>query len=198
MISSGDRRLSSAGTETRGVFLHEPGIKRQPVSSLAPTGRVARYPHTDGFAEREVASPRRRPAANRDDNLSGDRPPEREIADLATTQPRHFDASRRRTGFHLWTPPSRQGKTLGSLLRVVECCHLSGLGCGRKTAAGLYGSSRTGSRSPKACSKHSGNPWLSQPRLADCCAILSFRSPSRPRDRGQHTPPRPEFYRCRL
>src|SRR5215831_14722437 len=47
---------------------------------------------------------------------------------------------------HLWTPPSRQGKTLGSLLRVVGCCHLSGLGCGRKTAAGLYGSSRTGSK----------------------------------------------------
>jgi 6-phosphogluconolactonase len=34
--------------------------------------------------------------------------------------PRHID-------FHLWTPPSRQGKTLGSLLRVVGCCHLSGL-----------------------------------------------------------------------
>jgi hypothetical protein len=32
------------------------------------------------------------------------------------------------TANHLWTPPSRQGKTLGSLLRVVGCCHLSGLG----------------------------------------------------------------------
>src|ERR1700745_69866 len=31
--------------------------------------------------------------------------------------------------------------------------------------------------SPKACSKHCGKPWLSRPRLADCCAILSFRSP---------------------
>src|SRR6516164_3704232 len=59
----------------------------------------------------------------------------------------------------------------------ANTCHLSGLGCGRKTAAGLYGSSRTGSRPPEACSKHSGKPWLSQPRLADCCAILSFRSP---------------------
>jgi hypothetical protein len=29
--------------------------------------------------------------------------------------------------FHLWTPSFRQGKTLGSLLRVVGCCHLSGL-----------------------------------------------------------------------
>ena len=29
--------------------------------------------------------------------------------------------------FHLWTPPFRQGKTSGSLLRVVGCCHLSGL-----------------------------------------------------------------------
>src|SRR6478672_3829911 len=102
------------------------------------------------------------------------------------------------TAIHLWTPPFRQGKTLGSLLRVVGCCHLSGLRCGRKTAAGLYGSSRTGSRSPKACSKHCGKPWLSQPRLADCCAILSFRSPLRLRDRGQPTPPRPEFDRCRL
>src|SRR5215471_14045619 len=81
-----------------------------------------------------------------------------------------------KVGF-LWTPPFRQGKTLGSLLRVVGCCHLSGLRCGKNTAAGLYGSSRTGSRSPEACSKHSGKPWLSQPRLADCCAILSFRSP---------------------
>ena len=27
--------------------------------------------------------------------------------------------------------------------------------------------------------KHCGKPWLSQPRLADCCAILSFRSPLR-------------------
>ena len=39
--------------------------------------------------------------------------------------------------------------------------------------------------------------WL-VPRLADCCAILSFRSPSRPRGRGQPTPPRPEFCRCHL
>src|SRR5215471_16063218 len=93
-----------------------------------------------------------------------------------------------KVGF-LWTPPFRQGKTLGSLLRVVGCCHLSGLRCGRNTAAGLYGSSRTGSRSPEACSKHSGKPWLSQPRLADCCAKLSFRSPLRPCDRGQPTPP---------
>src|ERR1700747_676879 len=91
--------------------------------------------------------------------------------------------------FHLWTPPFRQGKTLGSLLRVVGCCHLSGLRCGRNTAAGLYGSSRTGSRSPEACSKHSGKPWLSQPRLTDCCAILSFGSPLRPRGRGRPTPP---------
>src|SRR5215831_6146818 len=103
----------------------------------------------------------------------------------SSAQRRRPDVSRRRTAYHLWTPPSRQGKTLGSLLRVVGCCHLSGLGCGRKTAAGLYGSSRTGSRSPKACSKHSGKPWLSQSRLADGCAILSFRSPSRPRDRRQ-------------
>jgi len=50
----------------------------------------------------------------------------------------------------------------------------------------------------QACSKHCGKPWLSQPRLADCCAILSFRSPLRRRDRSQPTPPRPELCRCRL
>src|SRR5262249_24990400 len=94
-----------------------------------------------------------------------------------TTSP--FTMVSAKSAVHLWTPPSRQERTLGWLLRVVGCCHLSGLGCGRNTAAGLYGSSRTGSRSPKACSKHGGKPWLSQPRLADCCAILSFRSPLR-------------------
>jgi hypothetical protein len=99
--------------------------------------------------------------------------------------------------FHLWTPRSRQGKTSGLQWRVVGCCHLSGLQCGRTIAAGLYGSSRTRSRSPEACSKHCGKPWLSQPRLADCCAILSFRSPLRRRDRIQPTPPRPELCRCR-
>ena len=52
------------------------------------------------------------------------------------------------TAFHLWTTPFRQGKTLGSLLRVVGCCHLSGLGCGTMTAAGLYGSSML-ARKPK-------------------------------------------------
>jgi len=36
---------------------------------------------------------------------------------------------------------------------------------------------------------------VSQPRLADCCAVLSFRSPSRPRDRGQPTPLRSGFCR---
>lgn len=31
-----------------------------------------------------------------------------------------------------------------------------------------------------ACSKHCGITWLSQSRLADCCAIRSFRSPPTP------------------
>jgi len=39
----------------------------------------------------------------------------------------HIPAGFYRNIFHLWTPPPRQGKTLGSLLRVVGCCHLSGL-----------------------------------------------------------------------
>ena len=46
---------------------------------------------------------------------------------LVSAHPRHLDVSRRRSAIHLWTPPSRQGKTLGSLRRVVGCCHLSGL-----------------------------------------------------------------------
>ena len=39
--------------------------------------------------------------------------------------------------------------------------------CGRNTAAGLYGSSRTGSRSPEACSKHSGKAF----RRGTCNAV---------------------------
>ena len=50
----------------------------------------------------------------------------------------------------------------------------------RWSAAGLYGSSRAGSITPRACSKHSGLPWFSRPRLTDRCAILSFRSPYAP------------------
>jgi len=50
----------------------------------------------------------------------------------------------------------------------------------RWSAAGLYGSSRAGSITPVACWKHSGFLWLSRPRLADRCAILSYRSPYAP------------------
>jgi hypothetical protein len=49
--------------------------------------------------------------------------------------------------FHLWTPRSRQGKTSGLLLRVVGCCHLSGLWCSDGVLPACRGSSRTGSRS---------------------------------------------------
>ena len=38
-----------------------------------------------------------------------------------------FSHYTRMSAFHLWTPPFRQGKTLEPLLRVVGCCHLSGL-----------------------------------------------------------------------
>ena len=47
----------------------------------------------------------------------------------------------------------------------------------QRVAAGLYGSSRTGSKSHAACLMHGGAPWFSRSRLADCCAILSLRSP---------------------
>ena len=91
------------------------------------------------------------------------------------------------TAFHLWTPPFRQGKTLGSLLRVVGCCLRQE---DSRRPVWEFADRIQITRSmleahPEACSKHSGKPWLSQPRLADCCAILSFRSPSRPRDRAE-------------
>src|SRR5215471_13235177 len=43
---------------------------------------------------------------------------------LESARLRHSPWLRRTSAFHLWTPPFRQGKTLGSLLRVVGCCHL--------------------------------------------------------------------------
>ena len=56
--------------------------------------------------------------------------PDYAIARYARRQKQSLSLRRnlaRRSAYHLWTPPSRQGKTLGSLLRVVGCCHLSGL-----------------------------------------------------------------------
>ena len=52
----------------------------------------------------------------------------------------------------------------------------SGLDAARRSRRPVR-SSRTRSRSPIACSRHCGKPWLSRPRLANCCAIVSFRSP---------------------
>jgi len=52
-------------------------------------------------------------------------------------------------GFPSVDAPSRQGKTAGSLLRVVGCCHPSGLRCGRNTAAGLVGVRGPGPDHPK-------------------------------------------------
>lgn len=49
-----------------------------------------------------------------------------------------------------------------------------------------------------ACLKHGGTDWVSRPRLADCCAIRSFRSPLRRRGRGQPRLPRPELCTCHL
>ncbi|HEY0421634.1 MAG TPA: lyase family protein [Acetobacteraceae bacterium] len=46
-----------------------------------------------------------------------------------------------------------------------------------------------------ACSRHVGAAWLSRSRLADRCAIPSFRSPLRPRGRDQLMLPRPEPYK---
>ena len=40
---------------------------------------------------------------------------------------------------HLWTPPSGQGKTSGWSLRVVGCCHLSGLWCDGKPPRACMG-----------------------------------------------------------
>ena len=44
-----------------------------------------------------------------------------------------------------------------------------------------------------ACSRHVVAAWLSRSRLADRCAISSFRSPLRPRGCDQPTLPRPEL-----
>jgi hypothetical protein len=37
-----------------------------------------------------------------------------------------------------------------------------------------YGSSQTGDQIINACSRHDEYTWFFRPRLADCCAILSF------------------------
>src|SRR3954468_13322388 len=47
----------------------------------------------------------------------------------------------------------------------------------QRTAAGLYGSSRTGSQITAAYSRYGVAHWLSRSRLADRCAMPSFRSP---------------------
>ena len=72
--------------------------------------------------------------------------------------------SRSRENFRIVLARSRMLPSVRPLMRT-------------RVAAGLYGSSRAGSRSPKACSRHCGKPWFFRPRLADCCAIRSFRSP---------------------
>src|SRR3954471_3054694 len=47
----------------------------------------------------------------------------------------------------------------------------------QRTAAGLYGSSRTGSQITAAYSRYGVAHWLSRSPLADRCAMPSFRSP---------------------
>ena len=47
----------------------------------------------------------------------------------------------------------------------------------QRTAAGLYGSSRTGSQITAAYSRYGVAHWFSRSRLADRCAMPSFRSP---------------------
>jgi hypothetical protein len=124
------RRLRPAGCAAGRSGRNWPPVRSPaPKRSASRPARVGRHrePRTQEDIEREDARPRptppwahrRRPRAMWYSNAS---PP---------TRPR--PGSRR---FHLWTPRSRQGKTSGSLLRVVGCCHLSGLRCGRKTAAG--------------------------------------------------------------
>jgi len=81
--------------------------------------------------------------------------------------------------FHLWTPPSRQGKRSGSLLargRMLSSVRpLMRQNDGRRPVWEFADQVQI----TQACSRHCGKPWLSRPRLADCCAILSFRSPLR-------------------
>jgi hypothetical protein len=83
------------------------------------------------------------------------------------------------TEIHLWTPPSRQGKRSGSLLargRMLSSVRpLMRQNDGRRPVWEFADQVQI----TQACSRHCGKPWLSRPRLADCCAILSFRSPLR-------------------
>jgi hypothetical protein len=51
-------------------------------------------------------------------------------------------------------------------------------------AAGPYGSSRTGTTSPKRARWHVVFAWFFRPRLADCCAIPSFDRPRVPTASG--------------
>src|SRR4051794_5744083 len=76
---------------------------------------------------------------------------------------------------HLWTPPSGQGKTSGTPWRVVGCCHLSGLCAAIDRRPAWEFAERV--QIKVAYSKYGVAAWLSRSRLADCCAMSSFRSP---------------------
>src|SRR3954471_13485124 len=81
----------------------------------------------------------------------------------------------RRSMQHLWTPPSGQGKTSGTPWRVVGCCHLSGLCAAIDRRPAWEFAERV--QIKVAYSKYGVAAWLSRSRLADCCAMSSFRSP---------------------
>src|SRR5246127_5124920 len=65
--------------------------------------------------------------------------------------------------FHLWTPPFRQGKTLGSLLRVVGCCHLSGLNAAGRQPPACMGVRGLGPDHPKRARSTVESPGCPSP-----------------------------------
>src|SRR4051794_3536164 len=81
----------------------------------------------------------------------------------------------RRSMQRLWTPPSGQGKTSGTPCREVGCCHLSGLCAAIDRRTAWEFAERV--QIKVAYSKYDVADWLSRSRLADCCAMSSFRSP---------------------
>jgi hypothetical protein len=66
-------------------------------------------------------------------------------------------------------PLPGKGKRRDRTSRVVGCPSVRPL-MQRWYAAGLYVSSADWVRITSACLMHGGIVWLSQPRLADCCA----------------------------
>jgi len=101
------------------------------------------------------------------------------------------------TAFHLWTPLPGKGK------RRDRCCAWSDAvirpafdAAGTQPPAWWEFADRV--QITRSVLEAQWKALVVPAPSRHCCAILSFRSPSRPRDRGQSKPPRSEFCRCHL